>query len=135
MVAAVSETVTCGVSTRKVERVASAMGVGRMSSSQVSRICESLDETVADLQERDLSDVAFPHIWVDAAYVKCRDGGHVSSRAPATAMGAGADGRRLLGIDAIDTEGHAGRPSFLRSLRVSANLKLTTFANASRRMR
>ena len=93
------------------------MGVGRMSSSQVSRICESLDETVADLQERGLSDAAFPHIWVDAAYVKCRDGGHVSSRAPVTAIGAGADGRRLLGIDAIGTEGHAGRPSFLRSLR------------------
>lgn len=118
VVAAVSEMVTCGVSTRKVERVASAMGVDRMSSSQVSRICESLDETVADLQERDLSDVAFPYIWVDATYVKCRDGGHVSSCALVTAIGAGADGhRRLLGIDAIDTESHAGWISFLRSLR------------------
>lgn len=37
VVAAVSEMVTCGVSTRKVERVASAMDVDRMSSSQVSR--------------------------------------------------------------------------------------------------
>ena len=99
VVAAVSEMVTCGVSTRKVERVASAMDVDRMSSSQVSRICESLDETVADLQERDLSDVAFPYIWVDATYVKCRDGGHVSSCALVTAIGAGADGhRRLLGV-------------------------------------
>lgn len=88
------------------------------SSSQVSRICESLDETVADLQERGLSDVAFPYIWVDATYVKCRDGGHVSSCALVTAIGAGADGhRRLLGVDAIDTESHAGWLSFLRSLR------------------
>ena len=87
VVAAVSEMVTCGVSTRKVECVASAMGVDRMSSSQVSKICESLDETVADLQERDPSDVAFPYTWVDATYVKCRDGGHVSSCALVTAIG------------------------------------------------
>ena len=50
VVAAVSEMVTCGVSTRKVERVAASLGIDRMSASQVSRICESLDDVVADLQ-------------------------------------------------------------------------------------
>ena len=116
--AAVSEMVTNGVSTRKVERVAQAIGIDRMSSSQVSRICESLDDVVADLQSRDLSDVAFPYVWLDATYIKCRDGGHVSSCALVTAIGAGADGyRRLLGLDAIDTESYAGWISFLRSLR------------------
>lgn len=89
-----------------------------MSASQVSRICESLDDVAADLQERDLSGTSFPYIWVDATYVKCRDGGHVSSRALVTAIGAGADGyRRLLGLDAIDTESYVGRLAFLRSLR------------------
>ena len=100
VIAAVSEMVTNGVSTRKVERVAASLGIDRMSASQVSRICESLDEIVADLQGRDLSDVAFPYVWVDATYVKCRDGGHVSSCALVTAIGAGSDGyRRLLGLD------------------------------------
>lgn len=109
VIAAVSEMVTCGVSTRKVERVAGALGIDRMSASQVSRICEALDEAVADLQGRDLSDVPFPYIWLDATYIKCRDAGRVSSCALVTAIGAGADGyRRLLGMDAIDTESYVG---------------------------
>lgn len=118
VIAAVSEMVTCGVSTRKVERVAGALGIDRMSASQVSRICEALDEAVADLQGRDLSDVPFPYIWLDATYIKCRDAGRVSSCALVTAIGAGADGyRRLLGMDAIDTESYVGWLAFLRSLR------------------
>ncbi|NBJ67849.1 IS256 family transposase [Adlercreutzia caecimuris] len=118
VIAAVSEMVTNGVSTRKAGRVAASLGIDRMSASQVSRICGALDEIVADLQGRDLSDVAFPYVWVDATYVKCRDGGHVSSCALVTAIGAGSDGyRRLLGLDAVDTESHAGWLAFLRSLR------------------
>lgn len=118
VIAAVSEMVTNGVSTRKVERVATQMGIERMSASQVSRICETLDATVADLQQRDLSEVTYPYIWLDATYIKCREGGHVSSCALVTAIGAGADGyRRLLGLDAIDTESYAGWLAFLRSLR------------------
>lgn len=118
VVAAVSEMVTSGVSTRKVARIASALGVDRMSASQVSRICESLDAIVEDMQTRGLSDTAFPYVWLDATYIKCRDSGHVSSCALVTAIGAGSDGyRRLLGLDAIDTESYAGWLAFLRSLR------------------
>lgn len=118
VIAAVSEMVTSGVSTRKIERVAAQMGVERMSASQVSRICKPLGDIVLDLQGRDLSDAALPCIWLDAAYIKCRDAGHVSSCALAAAIGAGPDGcRRLLGLDAMDTESYAGWPAFLRSLR------------------
>ena len=71
-----------------------------------------------DPQKRDLSDVSSPYIWVDATYVKCRDGGHVSSCALVAAIGAASDGcRRLLGLDAVDAESYAGRLAFLRSLR------------------
>lgn len=66
---------TNGVSTRKVKRVARTMGIDRMSASQVSRICSSLDESVADLRERDLSDVVYPYIWLEATHIKCRDAG------------------------------------------------------------
>lgn len=118
VIAAVSEMVTCGVSTRKVERIAHTLGVERMSASQVSRICESLDAVVEDMQTRDLSDTEFPYLWLDATYVKCRDGGHVSSAAVVTAIGCGSDGyRRLLGIDAIDAETYAGWHAFLLSLK------------------
>lgn len=42
VIAAVSEMVTNGVSTRKVKRVAQSIGIDRMSASQVSRMCSSL---------------------------------------------------------------------------------------------
>ena len=118
VIAAVSEMAANGVSTGKVKRVARTMGIDRMSASRVSRICSSLDEPVADLRERDLSDVTYPYIWLDATYVKCRDAGRVQSTALVTAIGAGSGGyRRLLGLDAIDTESHGGWRSFLLSLR------------------
>ena len=117
-IAAVSEMAADGVSTRKVKRVARTMGIDRMSASQVSRICSSLDESVADLQGRDLSDVTYPYIWLDATYIKCGDAGRVRSTALVTAIGAGSGGyRRLLGLDAIDTEPHDGWKSFPLSLR------------------
>lgn len=94
------------------------MGIDRMSTSQVSRICSSLDESVADPLERDPSDVTCPYIWLDATYIKCRDAGRVQSTALVTAIGAGSGGyRRLLGLDAIDAESHDGWKSFLLSLR------------------
>lgn len=94
VVAAVSEMVTNGVSTRKVKRVAQSMGIDRMSASQVSRMCSSLDDAVADLQERDLSGARFPYIWLDATYIKCRDAGRVQSTALVTAIGAGSASTR-----------------------------------------
>lgn len=118
VIAAVPEMATCGVPTGKAERMAAQMDIGRMGSSRAPRICEALDATTADLQERDLPDTALPCIWVDAAYIKRRDEGHAPSCAPVTAMGAGADGyRRLLGLGAIGTEPHAGWLAFLRSPR------------------
>lgn len=135
VIAAVSEMVSSGASTRKVEQVAQTLSIDRMSASQVSRICESLDDAVADPQGRDLSQIRLPHIWVDATYVKCREGGHVSSCALVTAIGAGADGyRRFLGLDAIDTESYAGWLALLRSLREHGVAALRRAPDARRRL-
>ena len=119
VIGAVSEMVANGVSTRKVERVAERMGISRMSASQVSRICSSLDEVVSDLQQRLFEDVTFPYLFLEATYIKARnDDRKVTSTAVVTAIAAGSDGyRRLVGLDAIDTESHAGWSAFLRSLR------------------
>lgn len=118
VVAAVAEMVTSGVSTRKVEKVARALGADRMSASQVSRICESLDAAVADLRGRPLGGARFPYLWIDATYLKCRDGGHVSSCAVVTAIGAADTGHRvLLGVDSADAEDYASWRAFLLSLR------------------
>lgn len=113
VVAAVSEMVASGASARKVEKVARALGVDRMSASKVSRICESLDAAAADLRERAFDGACFPYLWIDAVCIKCRDGGHVSGCAVVTAIGASSDGHRvLLGVDAADAEDCASwRPS------------------------
>ncbi len=118
VVAAVAEMVTSGVSTRKVEKAARALGVDRMSASQVSRICESLDAAVADLQGRPLGGARFPYLWIDATYLKCRDGGRVPGCVVVTAIGAADTGHRvLLGVDSADTEDYASWRAFLLSLR------------------
>lgn len=88
VIAAVSEMAADGASTRKVKRVARTMGIDRMSASQVSRICPSPDESVADLRERDPSDATCPYIRLDATYIKRGDAGRVRSTALVTAIGA-----------------------------------------------
>lgn len=118
VIAAVSEMAANGVPAGKVKRAARTMGIDRMSASRVSRICSSPDEPVADLRERDLSDVTCPYIRLDATYIECRDAGRVRSTAPVAAIGAGSGGRRRLpGPGAIDTESHGGWRSFLPSPR------------------
>ena len=86
--AAAAEMYANGVSTRKVERIAQRMGIDRLSSSQVSRICKRLDAEVAALRVREF-DMAMPYLFLDAAYVKCRRGGRwacgSSSRTPTRA--------------------------------------------------
>lgn len=118
VVAAVSEMYANGVSTRKVERVAHALGVDRMSSQQVSRLCAALDDEVADLRSREFADMRFPYLWLDATYVKCRREGHVASTAVVTAIAVGEDGvRRFVGLDAVDTESYDSWSAFLAGLR------------------
>lgn len=130
--AAVAEMFANGASTRRAGRAAKAMGIERMSASQVSRICGSLDEATAEMRGRDLSEAPFPYVWLDATYIKCREGGRVRSTALVTAIGAGSDGyRRLLGMDAIDTEtydGWRGLPLSLRERGVSGVICVTSDA-------
>lgn len=94
VIAAVSEMAANGVPAGKVKRAARTMGIDRMSAGQVSRTCSSLDESVADLRERDLSDVTHPHVWLDATHIKRGDAGRVRSTAPVTAIGTGSHGGR-----------------------------------------
>ena len=49
--------------------------------SQVSRICSSPDEEIADFRARQLSHQAFAYLFCDATYIKARVGGRVVSRA------------------------------------------------------
>lgn len=103
--AIVQEMYVCGVSTRKVERVASKLGISSLSSSEVSSLCSDLDAEVAEFRRRDLSGTPCCYLWLDATYMSCRVGSSVVSQGVVTAIGLGADGRKhFLGCDVVDTE-------------------------------
>lgn len=118
VIAAVSEMLANGASTRKEKRVARTVDIGRISASQVSRACSLLDESVSDLRERDPSDVIYPTSGSMRPASSGRDAGRVRPTALVAAIDAVSGGcRRLPGFDAIDTESYDGRKSFPLSLR------------------
>jgi transposase-like protein len=80
--AVVMEAYVHGVSTRKVDDLVAALGVGSgISKSEVSRICAELDGDLEAFRTRPLDHVEFPYVFVDATYIKGRVGGRVVSRA------------------------------------------------------
>lgn len=117
--AVVAEAYVHGVSTRKVDDLAVALGMDSgISKSEVSRICTELDRDLAAFRNRSLGHIEFPYIFLDATYVKCRTGGHVVSKAVVIATGVSRNGdREVLGIDVGDSEDGAFWTAFLRSLR------------------
>lgn len=118
LVAAVAEMYATGTSTRKVQRVAEKMGVGRLSKDQVSAIASSLDADIEDPCGRPLDGSPVPYVWLDATYVKCRREVRVGSTAVVTAIGCDAGGwRRVLGVDVVDTESYDSWLAFLRAIR------------------
>ena len=124
--AVVMEAYVTGTSVRKVDDLVKALGADTgISKSEVSRICADLDEQVAGFADRDLSETAFPYVFLDATYCKARVGGarngkgsRVVSQAVVVATGVTSDGRReVLGFAVGDSEDGAFWTAFLRSLK------------------
>lgn len=117
--AVVMEAYVHGVSTRKVDDLVKALGADAgISKSEVSRICQDLDEDVAAFRERPLAEQAYPYVFVDATYCKARVGRQVVSQAIVVAIGVAADGtRQVLGFDVGDTESEPFWTAFFRSLK------------------
>jgi putative transposase len=113
----VQEAYVHGVSTRKVDELVKALGMGGISKSRVSELCEELDEEVERFRSRPLEG-SYPYIWVDATYLKARQDGRVSSTAVVIAVGVNAKSgeREVLGLDVGPSEDGAFWTSFLRSL-------------------
>jgi len=106
-----------GVSTRKVERLVTQLGLAGMSRSAVSRLCAGLDEQVRLFRERPLEG-AYPYLWLDARVEKVREPGGVRSKALVVAQGVHETGRReIIGIDVGEAETEAFWREFLRGLR------------------
>jgi transposase-like protein len=81
-----------GVSTRRVDELVQAMGLSGISKSQVSKLCKDIDERVNAFLDRPL-DGEWPYLWLDATYLKVRDGGRIVSVAAIIAVGVSSDGR------------------------------------------
>ncbi len=106
-----------GVSTRRVDDIAKAMGVEQISKSQVSRICAELDEVVAAWRNRPLDKGPYAFVWIDALAMKVREGGRIVSTAVLVATGVNAEGyREILGVDVGSAENGATWTAFLRGL-------------------
>ena len=106
-----------GVSTRRVDDLIKALGCDGISSSQVSRICEQLDEVVESFLGRPLDGGPYPYVWLDGLTQKVREGGRVVNVCVVVATGVNADGQReILGMDVGASEDGAFWLAFLRSL-------------------
>ncbi len=116
LVAVVQEAYVHGVSTRKVDALVKGLGMGGISKSQVSRICEELDGEVERFRCRPLVG-PYPYVWLDAAFVKVRRDGRAVSVAIVVAIGVRETGEReVLGLDVGPSEDGAFWLGFLRGL-------------------
>jgi putative transposase len=105
-----------GVSTRRVDDLVRALGMEGVSKSQVSRLCRELDAEVERFRTRRLEG-PYPYAWLDATFVKVREGGRVISMAVVIAIGVRATGEReVLGLDVGPSEDGAFWLQFLRGL-------------------
>src|SRR5437667_5594164 len=115
LVSVVQEAYVAGVSTRKVDQVVESLGL-RISKSEVSRICQGLDEQVDAFRQRPLEG-AYPYLWLDAMVEKVRDGGRVVRKALVLAYGVHESGyREVIALDVGEAETEAFWRSFLRLL-------------------
>ena len=105
-----------GISTRSVDDLVKAMGMSGISKSQVSRLCEEIDERVKAFLGRPIEG-DWPYLWIDATYVKVRQNGRIVSVAIIIAVGVNSDGRReVLGMDIGPSEAETFWTAFLRKL-------------------
>ena len=117
LVAVIQEAYVNGVSTRKVERLVTQLGLSGISRSAVSRLCAGLDEQVRCFRERPLEG-QYPYLWLDAKVERVREPGGVRSKALVVAYGVHETGRReVIGIDVGEAETEAFWREFLRALR------------------
>jgi len=116
LVAVIQEAWIGGVSTRRVDDLVQAMGLSGISKSTVSKLCKDIDERVTGFLERPLEG-EWPYLWLDATYLKVREGGRIVSVAAIIAVAVNAEGRReIVGLHLGPSEAETFWATFLRSL-------------------
>ena len=105
-----------GVSTRRVDELVQAMGLSGISKSQVSKLCKEIDERVHAFLDRPLAG-EWPYLWLDATYLKQREGGRIVSVAAIIAVAVNTEGKReIVGLHIGPSEAETFWSGFLKSL-------------------
>jgi transposase-like protein len=116
LVAVIQEAWIGGVSTRRVDDLVQAMGLAGISKSQVSKLCKDIDERVGAFLDRPLAR-DWPYLWLDATYLRQREGGRIVTVAAIVAVAVDTEGRReIVGLHIGPSEAETFWASFLKSL-------------------
>ena len=116
LIAAMTEMVVNGVSTRKVTLVVEQLCGKSISKSSVSDLCKDLDQSVREFKERPLTG-NYPFLIVDATYFKVRENHRVISKALMIALAFNETGRReVVGFELYNCENKENWYDFLMHL-------------------
>src|SRR5437763_11047679 len=116
LVAVIQEAWVSGVSTRRVDELVQAMGLSGISKSTVSKLCKDIDERVGAFLDRPLVG-EWPDLWLDATYLKQREGGRIVSVAAIIAVAVNTEGKReIVGLHIGPSEAETYWSTFLKSL-------------------
>ncbi|SSC64665.1 unnamed protein product [Ciceribacter selenitireducens ATCC BAA-1503] len=131
LTAVIQEAYIQGISTRSVDDLVKAMGMSGISKSQVSRLCEEIDDKVKAFLDRPIEG-EWPYFWIDATYLKVRRGGRIVSVAVIITVGVNTDGRReVLGMEIGTTEAEPIWTEFLRQLTRRGRRVVSAFIGAA----
>ncbi len=117
LVTVVATSYLLGVSTRRMEKLIGALGIDRLSKSQVSEMSKDLDEQVAAFRSRPLDAGPCTFVAADALVLKVREAGRTVNVHALVATGVNAEGyREILGLQVTSAEDGAGWLAFFRDL-------------------
>jgi putative transposase len=99
-----------------VDDLVQAMGLSGISKSTVSKLCKEIDERVNGFLERPLEG-EWPYLWLDATYLKVREGGRIVSVAAIIAVAVSTEGKReIVGLGLGPSEAETFWSGFLKGL-------------------
>jgi transposase-like protein len=92
------------------------MGLAGISKSTVSKLCKDIDDRVNAFLDRPLTG-EWPYLWLDATYLKQREGGRIVSVAAIIAVAVNTEGKReIVGLHIGPSEVETFWSSFLKSM-------------------